>query len=330
MSLAGKRVLITGATGFVGAHLAQRLAANGALVTGTGRNLEAVSYLRNAGVRLHHASLLDFATMERLLANQDIVFHAAAWLNVRHGSIDQAWAVNVYATQMLVKAAAAAGVNRVVYLSSIMAYGPPRCDVMSEEKPLGLAQRNVYGRTKAEGEQRALEVAAACGLDLVVIRPGMVYGPGSTGWTVRMVRLVKYGVPVIFGNGTGHAYPVYIDNLVDALLLAATEARAPGQAYNMVDETITWQRWFDSYAAMANVTPRRVPLWFARLAFALAERMPPAIGLSPGLLAYYTAKATYPHHKAIAHLGFRPAISFEEGMRRSEQWLRTEGYLGRK
>ena len=328
--LAKKKVLVTGATGFIGGRLAERLAREaGASVTGTGRDLEKAAYLEEAGVRLRRADLLDFRRMRELVEGQEVVFHAAAWLSRRHGNDEMAWPLNVFATLELVRAAAAAGVSRLVHVSSIAAYGPPDGPVMDEERPVDAAQSAAYGATKAEGEQRALEMAGELGLALSVVRPGMVYGPGSYGWSVRMLRLVKGGLPVIFGEGDGHAHPVYVDNLVDGMLLAATQSEAAGEAFNFVDEPVTWRRWFGAYGSMAGREPVKLPWWLARLGFVVAARLPLGLSIrvSDRLLGYYTSKTVYPTTKAERLLAYRARVGFEDGMSRTEAWLREEGYL---
>lgn len=328
--LQNKKVLVTGATGFIGGRLAERLAREaGASVTGTGRDLQKAASLEEAGVRLRRADLLDFRRMRELLEGQEVVFHVAAWLSRRHGNDEMAWPLNVFATLELVRAAAAAGVSRLVHVSSIAAYGPPDGPVMDEGRPVDPAQSAAYGATKAEGEQRALALGREMGLEVSVVRPGIVYGPRSYGWSVRMLRLVQRGVPVIFGKGDGHAHPVYIDNLVDGMMLAATRPEAAGEAFNFVDEPVTWRRWFGAYGAMAGREPVAVPFSLARLGFVVAARLPLGLSIrvSDRLLGYYTSKTVYPTTKAERLLGYRKRVGLEEGMQRTEEWLLEEGYL---
>lgn len=327
-TLSGKRVLVTGGTGFVGSRLAARLAdVEGASVVATGRNLEAVSHLEDLGVDLRRAHLLDFNLLREMLDGVDVVFHVAAWLGPRHGPPTDAWALNVYASEKLARFAAAANVSRVVFVSSIAAYGPPSGEVIDEDTPLDTRQRSEYGRTKAEGEQRAMEVATQTGLELVVTRPGIIYGPGSYGWSRRMVRLIQRGVPVVFGDGAGHAHPVYIDNLVDGLVLAATRPQAPGEAFNFVDRPVPWREWFGHYGRMCGRTPRRLPLWLARLALLVAERLPLGLSINRNLLSHYTNRSVYAINRARDLLDYEPGVSLEEGMARTEAWLRQEQVL---
>lgn len=327
-TLRGKRVLVTGGTGFVGSRLAARLVqVEGASVVATGRNLEAVSHLEDLGVNLRRAHLLDFNSLREMLEGVDVVFHAAAWLGPRHGPPADAWALNVYASEQLARFAAAAGVSRLVHVSSIAAYSPPSDKVIDEDTPLDTGQRSEYGRTKAEGELQAMEAATQTGLELVVARPGIIYGPGSYGWSRRMVRLVQRGVPVIFGDGAGHAHPVYIGNLLDGLVLTATKPQAPGEAFNFVDRPVSWREWFGYYGHMCGRTPRSLPLWLARLALLVAERLPLGLSINRNLLSHYTNRSVYPIDCARDGLDYEPGVSLEEGMARTESWLRQEQVL---
>ncbi|HZD09770.1 MAG TPA: NAD-dependent epimerase/dehydratase family protein, partial [Candidatus Binatia bacterium] len=314
--------------GFVGSHLAERLATEeGASVTATGRNLEAVSHLREAGVALHRAHMLDFSTLRQLVAGQHVVFHVAAWLGPRHGPPEDAWALNVYATGKLVRMAAEAGVRRLVLVSSIAAYGPPQSPLMDEDHPVSLSQRAVYGRTKAEGELHAQKAAAETGVELVIARPGIIYGPGSIGWSVRMAQFVQRGVPVIIGRGEGHAQPVFVENLVDGLLLAATAPDAAGRAFNFVDRPVPWRDWFSTYGRMVGRQPRALPLWLGRLALLVAERLPLGLSVDRDLIEYYTNRSVYPIQRAREYLDYAPRVDLEEGMAHTDDWLRKEHYL---
>jgi nucleoside-diphosphate-sugar epimerase len=326
--MAKQRILVTGATGFIGGRLAERLASEqDSEVTGTGRNLEAAASLAEAGVQLRRADLLDFSAMRAAVEGKDVVYHVAAWLGPRHGGDDMAWPVNVYATLQLVQMAAAAGVRRFVHVSSIAAYGPTKAEVVTEERPVDPRQAAVYGRTKAEGELQARRLARELGMELVVARPGMVYGPASRAWTVRMVKLVQQRAPVIFGKGEGYAYPIYIDNLVDGLMLAGTVPVAASEDFNFVDEPRTWREWFGAYGEMSGREPVAVPLWLGRLALRGAEWLPLGLSVNRDLEDYYRAKTVFPHEKASRFLGYEPAVSFEEGMARAGAWLRANGHL---
>jgi nucleoside-diphosphate-sugar epimerase len=322
------RALVTGATGFIGGRLAQRLAQEeGAVVTGSGRSLDKVPFLRQAGVNLQKADLLDTARMRQLVSNQAIVFDVAAWVGQRHGNSDKATALNVTATENLVRVAAESGVSRVVHVSSIAAYGTAESDVIDESHPLDTEQSDDYGRTKAMGEQRALQLGAELGLEVTVVRPAMVYGPRSQGWTVSMLKLVKSGTPVIIGDGLGHAYPVYIDNLIDGMLLTAVHPRAAGQAFNFCDRPLDWRTFFGYYGDMCGRQPRSIPLWLAKMVAAINDALGLRLPLTRRRIKFYTRQSRYPTTRAENLLGYQARVTIDEGMRRAEAWLRQEGYL---
>lgn len=327
-ALQGKKVLVTGATGFIGGRLAQRLAEEeGAIVTGTGRTLQKAAYLRDAGVDLQEADLQNSAAMGALVQGQDVVFHVAAWL-VRRGNEDQAYPLNVTAVESLVQQAASAGVRRFVHVSSIAAYGVPTADApVYEDAPLDTQQEELYGRTKATGDLRAQELADELGLELTVIRPGMVYGPRAMGWSVGMLKLVQSGTPVIFGDGSGHAYPVYIDNLIDGMMLTAVHPAAAGEAFNFCDPVITLKQFFTYYGEMCGKKPRRLPLWAANILVAVNALFRLNLPVNRQRVKRFAIKADYPSDKAANLLGYTPRVPVDEGMKRTEAWLRAEGYL---
>lgn len=326
MSLEDKRILVTGATGFIGGHLARRLVVEeGAEVTGTGRDLEKAAPLKEVGVHLRELEITDPVAVRDSVQGQDIVFHLA----VASGTSppDVAQAVNVSAAASLVRAAADAGVNRFVHVSSMAAYGPPKQPVISEEHPLDVAQTALYGRTKALGEFAVREAAENTGIELAIIRPGMVFGPRGRSWTINLFKLVKRGVPVILGDGTGYAQPIFIDNLLDGMIQASTRPEAADQSFNFVDRPLPWKDMFAYYGAMCGRMPRRLPLWLFR---GVAAFVLPFLGRTESIddiLTFYTAQSIYPNVNAERLLGYRPRVNLDEGMKITEVWLREEGYL---
>jgi nucleoside-diphosphate-sugar epimerase len=326
MLLEDKRILVTGATGFIGGHLAQRLAlVEGAIITGTGRDLDKASYLNGLGIQLRKLEIRDKRAVRDLVQGQDIVFHLVAAPGT--SPLDVAQDVNVAAAENLVQEAAAAGISRFIHISSMAAYGPPDWPVINEDCPLDVEQSARYGRTKALGELAVRETAKNLGFDFSIIRPGMVFGPRGRSWTINLFKLVKKGVPVILGDGDDLAQPVYIDNLLDGMILASTRPEAVGHAFNFVDQPLPWKELFAYYGAMCGRKPRRLPLWLFR---GIAALVIPFLGRSESIddiLTFYTSQSVYPMEKAGKLLGYRPRVSLDEGMRRTEEWLREAGYL---
>ena len=322
-----KSVLVTGASGFIGGQLAEQLSRKeGARVLGTGRRFSNEKALREAGVEIIRADLRDAATLSKLCTDKHVVFHMAAW-GGRQGGVKEAYAVNVDATRALAEAAAAAGVKRFVLASTVAAYGLPTVDEIDESVPIDVNQGDLYGRTKALGEQAALEVARRTGLPLTIVRPGMVYGPGSAVWTIGMLRMVQKGAPVLLGDGSGYAFPVYIDDVLDLLRRAATRPEAVGQAFNVCGPSIPWEQFFGYYARMSGRRLRRLPMFLAQLLARTNEFLALGLPLTPERVQYVSRRLQFSSARAERQLDFRFGVPLDEGMQRSEAWLRKEGYL---
>lgn len=318
-------VLVTGATGFIGGRLAQRLASEeGARVTGTGRDLDKARHLEADGVKLERADLLYSDAVRRLLEGKEVVFHAAASL---FPDPEVARAVNVTATGQLVRLAAEAGVRRFVHVSTVGAYRMEGEALVDESFPLATESPGVYARTKALAEVRARDLAEEHGLALAIVRPSMVYGPGPGVWTVMMFESIRDGKPVLLGDGSGHFQPVYIDDVVDALILCATADAAPGEAFNITDGTTTWREFMGRYGEMLGKEPKSIPLWLAKT-MAQLNRLPfLRLPIDVGFVEMATNRVDFRNDKARDRLGWTPRVGLDEGMERTEKWLRSQGMM---
>ena len=324
MCLSSKRVFITGATGFIGGALALRLAEDGARVVGLARSPAKGAFLERAGVEVIQGDITAPERMRAVIAGSDVVFHLAAAAGGSRGSVMAE--VNVRGTENVLEAARAAGVTRFVHVSTISVYGYDRQGVVSEDAPLR-PTGDAYGDTKAAGERLALK----SDLPVAVVRPAQVYGPRSAPWTLRMLALTRWFVPLV-GDGGGACHPIYIDDLIDLLVLAGTHPDALGQVFNdSPDPPSTWRDFLGAYGRMhGHQRFLRVPRWL--LAPPLAA-LDPALRLTErrmplrNMLRFMTGHVTFVNRKARVLLGWEPRVSLQEGMRRTEAWLRAEGYL---
>lgn len=327
-SIAEGPVLVTGASGFIGGRLAERLAVErGARVTGTGRDFSRSGHLEEAGVELVRADLRDSDRMGGLVEDREVVFHVAAWMG-GEGGAGTARAVNVDAAEALARRAADAGVRRFVHVSTIGVHGPPDRPVMDESAALDTEQSSAYGRTKALGERAVRAVGRETGLEVAVARPSYVYGPGSTGWTIGIYKMACGPLPALVGDGGGHFYPAYVDNVVDALLLCAGREAAAGEAFLVSDPPVPWRAYVEAHAGLCGRSPGSVPLWMAKVAARIGDLPFVPLPLDSHRLAFLTSRSRYSTGKARSELGWEPRVGLEEGLERSLRWLR-EAYLGR-
>jgi len=322
MSLKGKKVLVTGATGFLGSRLAEILAdEEGAIVTGIGRNLDRVAHLREKGVNLVKVDLLNNEEIKAVVKNQDIVFHSAASLDGDHKTGQK---INVDATKALVEFSGEAGVSRFVHVSTVGVYDMPQTGAIDESFPLAVDHPSMYARTKARAESAVREMADKQKIEYAIIRPSMIYGPGHGVWTELMYNLILKGDPVYIGDGSTNYLPIYIDDVAHAMILSAISPNAPGEAYNISHEVTDWKTFMGHYAEIAGKETKGIPLFVARI-MAWANKIPGVTTpIDQGFVEMMNATNTFPTQKAEQQLGWKPKISLEEGLRRTTDWIKKE------
>ena len=317
-------VLVTGATGFVGSRLSENLSTNEkANVTGIGRNLDRVSYLKDHGVKLQSADLLNIDALKELVDGKEVVFHTAAALGA---DPETAHKVNVEATETLVRLAGEAGVLRFVHISTVGVYDMKNLDEVDESAPLALNHSSTYPRTKAEAEKRAIEMASTYNMEISIVRPSMIYGPGHGVWSEGMFKNVLEGKPVMLGNGSAHFNPVYIDDVVDSIIRCAKHPKAAGEAFNVSAEITTWREFMNYYGDLCGKEPKGLPLLIARL-MAFANRVPGvSTPIDQGFIEMATSCKNFPIQKAAGLIDWKPKVTLEEGMKRTTDWLEKEVY----
>jgi nucleoside-diphosphate-sugar epimerase len=326
------QALISGVTGFIGSHLAERLLAEGVAVRGLARRPDEAAWLARRGAEIVTGDLLDRASLAGAAQGCDVVLHAGAWTGGPGPGERQAWIANVAATGWLLHAAQEADVQRFVYFSSVAVYGlnaAPLIDETASTPPVG----QLYPDSKIAAET-LVRAAQADGLPTTIIRPASTYGPRGAAWTIGPVEQIKAGRLVLLGRDQGLVNTGYIDNVVDGVLLALRNPAAVGETFNLCDGTaITYREFYGRYAAMLGRERLPVyPAWLARGAVSPPGRwLRRLLGKAvPGPWSYHFRfnPSRFSIAKARRLLGYAPAIDLDEGMRRTEQWLGEQGYLG--
>lgn len=323
-------MLITGAAGFVAGHLAERLLRLGVPVRGLVRRPAAAGWLAEQGAELVAGDLLEPASLARAAAGCDVVVHAAAWTG---GAKDEAqgWAINVDGTAHMLQAARAAGVQRFVYISSVAVYGLNRSPVIDETAPTPPVGQ-LYPDSKIAAEA-LVRSAHGHSMATTVVRPACTYGPRGEAWTISVVEQIKAGRLVLLGADRGLVNTGYIANVIDGLLLAMAHPAAAGETLNLCDGTaVTYRQFYLRYAAMLGLDRLPTyPAWLARGAATppgrLVRRLLGRRPVGPWSYHFRFNPSRFSIEKAARLLGYRPAVDFDEGMRRTEAWLRSAGYL---
>lgn len=313
--------LVTGATGFIGRHVAERLAAAGepTRVLCREHSVAKLPAALRERVEVVHGDLLDRDSLADALRGVVRVFHCAGQV-ADWGPAAGFRAINVDGTRALLDLAAAAGVTRFVHLSSIAAFGTPSPAAFDDASPYGTG-RDSYSRTKAEGDALALAYRAP-GLGVTVLRPAVVYGIGGT-WLEEPLRMIARGRMFLLGDGSGTCHPCYVENLVDAALLAARHPRAIGRAYIVADDDpITFRDYFDAIAQLAGMPPieRSIPLPIARAVATAGELVARIAGRRARPLLTHTAIAMVATRSRMSmqrirdELGYVPRYTFRAAM----------------
>jgi farnesol dehydrogenase len=324
------RVLLTGATGFLGRHVAGALHARGHELRFLVRRLAAASGLPRGEVA--QGDVTDAAAFARAAEGCAAVVHAAALVRTWEPEPERFDAVNVGGLRNALAAADAAGA-RLVYTSSFMAVGPAGPEPADESRVHpGKGLRNDYERTKAEADRLAREAAAA-GRDVVILYPGVIYGPGELtdgNIIVKMIRDHLRGrLPGMLGPGDRLWSYAFVDD-VAAGHAAALERGLPGERYFLCGENATLDGLFARLSEVSGVAPPRVHVPFAAasaigfLAFLWAELSGHAPQFTHREVAVFREHWAYSSAKAERELGYAPT-PLREGLRRTVGWLRESG-----
>ena len=330
--------LVTGATGLLGSHIAERLVARGEPVRALVRATSDTTFLESLGVQLVVGDLTDPASCAAALRGTRVVYHAAAKVG-DWGRWEEFQSACLDATESLARAAIAAGVDRFLHISSTSAYGHPHRSgkPITEDHPLGVGlwwPWDYYTISKVESERILWRLAKEEGLALTVIRPSWLYGERDRTTVGRMIRRMRgAGIPVI-GRGDNPLSAIYAGNVADAAILAAEDPGSVGEAYNITDQGPMTQREFIQYfARAAGAGP---PRWYRRLphfypmvfvgslvieAYARLLRWPRAPIITRYATWLMARRIWYSTEKARTKLGWTPALGNEESITQTVRWF---------
>jgi 2-alkyl-3-oxoalkanoate reductase len=321
-ALEGTPVLITGATGFLGSRLAAALAARGARVRALVRPSSDLSRLFGLRLEIVRGDIERAPSLIEATAGQRLVFHAAARVS-DWGPRALFVRANVEGTRNVVEACLAAGVERLVHVSSLTVLGLPRDGrTIDESAPYACPPWDIYTATKIEAERVVLG-GDRLGLSATIVRPGAIWGVGDPTLLPRLVRLLRDRLLVYIDGGDNRIGLSHVSNVVNGALLAATTRGAGGEIYHLTDgEDITAREAITRLAAALGLTPPWASVPYLPL-FALATLLEGAAGAigrrEPPPLTRFGVRVLasdchYDIAKARRDLGYRPTVSLRSGM----------------
>ncbi|MEM9356997.1 MAG: NAD-dependent epimerase/dehydratase family protein [Pseudomonadota bacterium] len=249
---AGSTVLVTGATGFIGGRLTERLLEQGVKVRCTVRNFGHATRIARLGPEMVGVELTDTDKMDEVIKGVDYVIHCAYDMRSQPD--------NVKALQNIIDSSKKHGVRGLVYVSTFSVYDPFPDGLLTEETRDGDISW-IYVRGKLELEKMIFDAVRDEGLPASIVQPTIVYGPYSKPWTDGPAENLIYGTVVLPDRGEGLCNAVYVDDLVDGLVLAATHPQAKGHRFIMSGpEPVTWKTFFDSFSnALGTAKPEYWP-----------------------------------------------------------------------
>ena len=340
-------IAVVGASGFIGHRMTEVFSQEGiAEVRAIVRSPSSATKLNELGVRASTADATDLLSLQSALKGCDVVVHCAA------GS---PWFIRKTA-EITYQAVDQAGVNRLVYLSTASVHGQaPACGT-DEHSTLSDCQFLAYNNAKVQAEQTLLQLRERGATEVVMIRPGIVTGPGSS-WVVGFVNALLAGTAYVGNQGKGICNSVYIDNLIEEVRLALTAANVDRQAFLAGDrETVTWANLYQPFVDAFGLSMEKLPSVdcfnyqpgikerlreglrntkllgeMASLTLGKFKRSRPVQPPQQPLLNYevatlYSCEYKLPYRKAQEILGYEPIVGFADGCDRTLDWLELKGY----
>lgn len=322
--------LITGATGLVGSHIAERLLEDGWTVRVLARDVSrARSLLPDQRMELVAGDILDEASFSSAATGAHTIFHAAAHIMVR-GGWDAFRATNIEGTGNAIRAAERSGA-RLLHVSSVAVYGPTaRYDAAREGRKTDesavlspLRERAWYARSKRESEAMVMRAHAEGRVWATAVRPCVVYGRRDRQFVPRMARLIRRGAIPLLRGGRAVMGVVHAANVADGAVLAATSDIAGGKAYNLANDfDVTVRRFFELAGEGLGKRPVFIPMpmWFARGALSAVKSASRLLTggrfslVSNAAIGFLSEDNPFTSERARRELGWRPAVTPEIGV----------------
>ncbi|MBA7497314.1 dTDP-glucose 4,6-dehydratase [subsurface metagenome] len=322
MSLISKNVLVTGATGFIGYHLTKKLLEQNCNVIAVGRNFKLLNRLPKNKLLIKVSGDLakdDFLINLFLNYKIDVIFHLAAKVHDRlEKDVKQHRLINVNLTEKLSELALKNNVEKLLFFSTVSVYGD------TEERTIDETEihtpSTTYGKTKLEAENILIKAYQKYNLPIIILRLTSVYGTYDHGNLQLLAKLIRKHLSAMVGKGKNRKTMIYIDDVIQAVILAAIRDEAVGEVFNIGENSYTFCEILDTLEKMLDVSTLRfkIPLSLGKV----IEKQNINITLSK-LIKTIGSDNCYSSDKAKKILGFKPIFNLEQGLKESVDWYRS-------
>lgn len=330
------RLVVTGATGFMGRHFVDAALSGGHRISALHRATSPekqvlVRGLQARGVEFHAGDVGDPQSLQSAMRGADCVCHFASAFRETGVSDDYFRAINVTGTRNAIEAAAGQGVRRFVFCSTAGIYGSRVPGVVDETAAVNPA--NIYERSKVEAEEVVRKLTAGRGMEYAIVRPAVVYGPHDQR-LVKMFKAASRGRFPLFGSGNGRRHLVYVGDVADAALRTCTLPAATGQEMIIAGPHAEPLR--EILRVLSRTVNRssfgpRLPLWPMLALAAVTEDACNLVGIKPPIyrrrMDFYRNDTAFDCSRARNVLGWKPAVDLEEGFGRTLASYRQEGWI---
>ncbi|MCL4183312.1 MAG: NAD-dependent epimerase/dehydratase family protein [Burkholderiaceae bacterium] len=324
------KVSVTGATGFLGGHLVERLIADGHSVAILARDAARAARFEGRVARLVVGDIADRTRIDELVSGAEAVIHLVSNFRTASGPPETYRRINLEGSRVVFEASERAGVRRYVHCSTIGVHGHVRSTPATETSPYNPG--DLYQETKVAAERYLQGKLATTKVELVVVRPCSLYGPGDTRM-LKMFRMLTKGRFLMVGPCAENYHPAYIDDVIDGFVLALN-APVAGETFIVGGSEYLPLRDFVA-AAAESVGARppwlRVPYAPVYAAAVLCEAVCVPLGIEPPLhrrrVRFYRNNRAFSIDKARRMLGYSPKVDLREGLRRTVAWYRDNGLL---
>ncbi len=326
-----QKILVTGATGFAGRHLAKRLLKDGYNIRVFVRRASDLSGIRDLKLEIKYGDLRDNKSVNAAVKGVDLIYHLAASYQDYKLSDKDYWDINYKGTKNLLDAAVKNKVKRFVHCSTVGVLGDIEKVPANENAPYNPG--DIYQETKAEAEKLVLQYHKKYKLPVVVVRPTGIYGPGDRRF-LRLIKAIYNKKFFMIGKGDKLYHLTYIDDLIDGFILAGTKSNAIGQVYIIGGETPVKMKEFVNLISKSLHVPLnkvRIPI-FPILTFSwFCERFLTPFGINPPIvprrLDPFRKDRAFDISKAKKELGYKPKVELREGINKTIQWYKENGFL---